>query len=145
MSRRIPILDYGKRLYVRPQRQRAKPKLAEDNSDDAEAFERSSLCSEMFKRNNLPISVEKNFNLIVDRRWPTSLANAHVDSSTDDEKTPVQTTSQQNFRMFGHHFHQNAQDNSSESEDTEDDIVRGKTNRLTGLQTAETTEVLFQK
>ena len=131
MSRRIPILDYGKRLYVRPRRQRAKPKLAKDNSDDAEAFERSSMCREMFKRNNLPISVEKNSNSIVDGRLPTSLADPRVDSSTDDEKTPVQTTSQQNFRMFERYFHQNAQDNYSESEDTEDDIVPGKTNRLT--------------
>lgn len=137
MPRSVPILDNGKRLYVRPLRQRATPKLAKDSFDDVQ-FERSSMCREMYKRNNSLISVEKNSSSMADRTLATSLTDARVDSSTDDEKTPMQTTfySRQNLRMIKRHFHQSAQDNSSESEATEDDVVRGKTN---GLE-AETTE-----
>lgn len=131
MPRSVPILDNGKRMYVRTLRQRATPKLAKDSFHDAQ-FKRSSMCREMYKRNNLLISVEKNSSSMADRMLATSLTDARVDSSTDDEKTPMQTTfySRQNLRMFERHFHQSAQDNSSESEATEDDIVRGKTNGL---------------
>lgn len=69
MPRNIQILDYGNCLYVRPWRQTAKPKLAEVNSVDGEAFERSSMCREMYKRNNLPISLENNSSSIVDGRF----------------------------------------------------------------------------